>query len=73
MSRRKTDGEKISDKWIDERGEGIGVNADPEGLAKDIDRIIRRRMAEAYCLGWRAAIESQGIGYANPYRGRREK
>ena len=43
MNRRKTDGEKISDKWI---------NADPEGLAADIDRIIRRRQKEAWEAGY---------------------
>lgn len=64
---KKTDGECIANVT-----EGLWLVA-KHHLAARIDRLVRRRMAEAYCLGWRAAIESQGIGYANPYRGRREK
>ena len=66
MSRSKSDGERMTEplhRFYEFR----------PALAACIDRIIRRRMAEAYCLGWREAIERQGIGYANPYRGRREK
>ena len=66
MGNRKTDGEKLTEplhRFYEFR----------PALAACIDRTIRRRLAEAYALGWRQAVERQGKEYANPYRGRRKK
>ena len=61
MSSRKSDGERMTEplhRFYEFR----------PALAACVDRIIRRRMAEAYALGWQQAVERQGKEYANPYR-----
>ena len=70
--RRKTDGERIaepeqvSDKWTP-------VDFYPHELAERIDRIIRRRMAEAWEEGWFDRDCHEADWNENPYRGRRKK
>ena len=71
MTRRKTDGERIAEKVF--AGAPICRYA-PDGvayqtvLAADIDRLIRKRMCEAYELGW----FHWDRPHKNPYRGRRK-
>jgi hypothetical protein len=70
--RRKTDGERIAEKtW--ERIYLNHANATwDEEIARDIDRLIRRRMAEAWEEGW--CHKTAGDKWDdNPYRGRRRK
>lgn len=64
MTRRKTDGQKIShhiygyDRWE---------------VADYLDRYIRRRMADAWGEGWFAAKWDKKHVDENPYRGGRRK
>jgi len=78
MTRKKTDGERIAG------ADGVACLGDVSlvnlpDLADRIDRIIRRRMAEAYALGWLHGRRSQhkvtgdGMEFNNPYRGRKKK
>ena len=70
--RKKTDGERIAEKVFAGaplyRYAPDGV-AYPTVLAADIDRLIRRRMAEA----WDEGNVSPGYLKDNPYRGRKKK
>jgi len=68
-SRRKTDGERLARRmaegWCDD-GAHIRENANA------IDRLIRRRMAEAWDQG-NACCFRYGELSINPYRGRKKK
>jgi hypothetical protein len=66
MTRRKTDGERVANAT-----EGLGL-VGKHYLAERIDRLIRRRMAEAWEEGYESAFV-WGSAKANPYRGRRKK
>lgn len=64
--RRKTDGERISTSILH-------CGYDEIRLAADIDRLIRKRMAEAWAEGHEyGAIYDPDLD-ANPYRGRTKK
>lgn len=67
MSRRKTDGEKVANAT-----KGLGL-VGKHYLANRIDRLIRRRMAEAWGDGWFAAKWDKKHVDENPYRGRTKK
>lgn len=69
--RKKTDGERIAaTAWVSGLSEFAGQYR--EKLAADIDRIIRRRMAEAWEEGW--CHKTAGEKWDdNPYAGRRKK
>lgn len=69
--RRKTDGERIAGTaWV--AGLGGFTSQYREKLASDIDRSIRRRMAEAWEEGW--CHKTAGDKWDdNPYRGRKRK
>ena len=67
--RKKTDGERIAWTWFD-GSVSIHDQDYRERLAKQIDRIIRRRQKEAWAEGW--ASNSAG-DFESPYEGRREK
>ena len=69
MTRRKTDGERIADRVFSGQYKHVGM-AFPSVLAADIDRLIRRRMAEAWDLGRTYGINNIASD-ANPYRGRK--
>ena len=72
--RRKTDGERLARRmaegWCDD-------GAHIRETANDIDRIIRRRMAEAWKEGWIRAWETPRVWTGdvpgNPYQGRKRK
>lgn len=69
MTRRKTDGERIilalrKDGWM-----RLWL---PDGAAY-IDRLIRKRMAEAWEEGWFARDCHEADWDKNPYRGRKRK
>ena len=66
MTRRKTDGERIADMVFSGRYQGMAL---PSELAADIDRLIRKRMCEAYELGW----FHWDRPHKNPYRERKKK
>jgi hypothetical protein len=72
MTRRaKTDGERIAlMSWA--RKHGDHDSAYEVELARDIDRLIRKRMAEAWDKGWLARW-LQKRSCENPYRGRKRK
>lgn len=69
-SRRKTDGERLARRmaegWCDD-------GAHIRETANDIDRIIRRRMAEAWDEGYFKGWLRAGFRSDNPYRGRKKK
>ena len=68
MTRRKTDGERIAQRMAENwalAGEHVPATA------KAIDRIIRRRMAEAWDKGW-GSPKWQNMD-ENPYRKRNKK
>ena len=69
MTRRKTDGERIADRVFSGRYQGMAL---PSELAVEIDRIICRRMAEAWEVGYEFAFV-WGNAKADPYRGRGRK
>lgn len=69
--RKKTDGERIAGRVFSGRYQSRGM-AFPSELAVEIDRLIRRRMAEAWDEGDEFAYV-WGSEKANPYRGRRRK
>lgn len=72
MTRRKmTDGKRIADRVFFGRYWGPKGATFPSALAADIDRLVRRRMAEAWDQGWTRAYED-GHPPVNPYRGRRK-
>ena len=66
MTRRKTDGERIS-TWV------LNYGYNEIRLAARIDRLVRKRMAEAWTEGWFERDFVRKELNENPYRGRREK
>ena len=66
MTRRKTDGERIS-TWV------LNYGYNEIRLAARIDRLLRKRMAEAWGDGWFAASWDKKRVNDNPYRGRKKK
>ena len=66
MSRRKTDGEKVANDT-----EGLGL-VGKHYLANRIDRLIRKRMAEAWDRGCEQWFRYGELA-SNPYKGRRKK
>lgn len=68
MTRRKTtDGERIALKsWA--RKHGDHDSAYEVKLARDIDRLIRKRMAEAWEDGWFSRDCQEADWNKNPYR-----
>jgi len=64
MTRRKTDGQLLARLAIDNWPDEIWI-------AERIDRLIRRRMAEAYELGWFHGPRDDALSN-NPYRGRKK-
>lgn len=65
--RRKTDGERIAQRMAENwalAGEHVPATA------KAIDRIIRKRMAEAWEEGWVASHNNLAADVPNPYRGK---
>jgi len=72
MTRRKTDGERIAEKGRVVTQHGVVSCFYPQALAARIDRLIRKRMAEAWEDGW--CHKTAGEKWDdNPYRGRRSK
>lgn len=67
MTRRMTDGERIAFKAR------VIDSAYEVELARDIDRLLRKRMAEAWTEGWFERDFVRKELNENPYRGRREK
>ncbi len=70
MTRRTTDGYRIASKWS---GEGILKGWYLDAARAEIDRIIRKRMAEAWEEGWFDRDCQEADWDKNPYRGRTEK
>lgn len=71
MTRRKTDGERIAaTAWVSGLSGFTGQYR--EKLAADIDRLIRKRMAEAWDLGRIYGINNIAAD-ANPYHRRKKK
>lgn len=73
MTRRRTDGKRIADRVFFGRYEGPKGAKFPSELARDIDRLIRRRMAEAWTEGWFERDFVLKELNENPYRGRKKK
>ncbi len=72
MTRRKTDGERIAGAaWV--AGLGGFTGQYREKLALDIDRLIRKRMGEAWEEGWFDRDCQEADWHENPYRGRSRK
>ena len=71
MTRRRTDGDRIADRVFSGRYQSRG-EAYPSELAVEIDRLIRKRMAEAWEEGWFHKTAGTKLD-DNPYRGRRRK
>lgn len=69
MTRRNTDGYRIASKWS---GEGILKGWYLDAASKEIDRLVRKRMAEAWEEGKDCCFRYTGLSI-NPYRGRRKK
>ena len=70
MSRRKTDGERIAQRMAENwpiSGAHVGATA------REIDRIIKKRMAEAWEDGWfdRDCLEADW--HQNPYRTKKKE
>lgn len=65
MTRRKTDGERIS-TWV------FNYGYNEIRLAARIDRLLRKRMAEAWEEGWFDRDCDEKKVKHNPYRGRRK-
>lgn len=65
--RRKTDGERIADRVFSGRYQGMAI---PSELAAEIDRLIRKRMMDAWDEGW---WSGRACDLENPYQGRRKK
>ena len=66
IRRTMTDGERIADRVFSGRYQHRGM-AFPSVLAADIDRLVRRRMGEA----WDQGNVSPGYLKDNPYRRRK--
>lgn len=65
MTRRKTDGERIS-TWV------LNYGYNEIRLAARIDRLVRKRMGEAWEEGKDCCFRYTGLSI-NPYRGRKKK
>jgi len=70
MTRRNTDGYRIASKWS---GEGILKGWYLDAASKEIDRLIRKRMAEAWEEGWFDRDCQEADWNENPYRERTKK
>ena len=69
---KKTDGERIAaTAWVSGLSEFTSQYR--EKLASDIDRLIRKRMAEAWEEGWFDRDCHEADWNRNPYRGGRRK
>jgi len=66
MTRRKTDGERIS-TWV------LNYGYNEIRLAARIDRLLRKRMAEAWEEGWFDRDCDEKKVNENPYRGGKKK
>lgn len=73
MTRRRTDGKRIADRVFFGRYEGPKGAKFPSELARDIDRLIRKRMGEAWEEGWFDRDCHEADWNRNPYRGGRRK
>ncbi len=73
MTRRRTDGKRIADRVFFGRYEGPKGAKFPSELARDIDRLIRKRMGEAWEEGWFDRDCQEADWNKNPYRGGRRK
>ena len=72
MSRRKkTDGERIADSVFSGRYQSHG-RAFPSELAIVIDRLIRKRMAEAWYIGCEQQFHYGALSI-NPYRRKKKE
>lgn len=69
--RKKTDGERIADRVFSGRYQARGM-AFPSVLAVEIDRLIRKRMGEAWDRGCEQWFRYGELA-SNPYKGRRKK
>lgn len=65
MTRRKTDGERVS-TWV------LNYGYNEIRLAARIDRLLRKRKAEAWEEGWELG-KKYGDLAINRYRGRKKK
>lgn len=65
MSDKKTDGERIVDAIR-------GMSVSKQYLAARIDRLVRRRMAEAWAQGYEGCFRYGELSI-NPHKGRRKK
>lgn len=73
MTRRKTDGERIADKaFIDIFGYA-SQREEKKRLSDSIDRLVRKRMSEAWEEGWFDRDCNEKTADENPYRGRKKK
>ena len=70
--RKKTDGERIADRVFLGRYQDQKGTMFPSELARDIDRLLRRRMAEAWTEGWFERDFVRKELNENPYRGRKK-
>lgn len=66
MTRRKTDGERIAERM--EEGWALS-GAHVDATAKAIDRLVRKRMGEAWEEGWFDRDCREADWNENPYRG----
>jgi hypothetical protein len=68
MTRRKTDGERIAEKGRVVTQHGVVSCFYPQALAARIDRLIRKRMGEAWEEGWFDRDCQEADWDKNPYR-----
>ena len=73
IKRKMTDGDAIAARLY-----GLEIDdQEPKWLAAQIDRLVRKRMAEAWKEGWRRAWETPRVWTGdvpgNPYRGSKRK
>lgn len=68
MSRRKTDGERIAQR-MQENWAISGVHV--EATAREIDRLVRRRMAWAWLEGRLSSYGREANRGKNPYLGKK--
>lgn len=66
--RRKTDGERIADKTFWNLFGFASKRQEKERLADSIDRLIRKRMGEAWEDGWFSRDCQEADWDKNPYR-----
>lgn len=72
MTRRRTDGERITDRVFLGRYQDQKGVMFPSELARDIDRLIRKRMADAWDEVWELGTKYGDLAI-NLYRGRKRK